>query len=47
MAGCATPTSFAGHPGIEAEANDALIYKMDHLMGSGHKYEVQRGLATD
>jgi hypothetical protein len=37
MAGCATRTSFAGHPSIEAKAFDALTSTLDHLMGSGHK----------
>lgn len=35
MAGHATRTSFAGHPSIEAKADDALTFKLDHLMGSG------------
>jgi alkylation response protein AidB-like acyl-CoA dehydrogenase len=36
VAGCATRTSFAGHPGIAARADKALTSKLDHLMGSGH-----------
>lgn len=35
MAGCATRTSFAGQPSIEAKAHDALTSSLDHLMGSG------------
>jgi hypothetical protein len=35
MAGCATRTSDAGHPSIEAKADDALTSKLDHLMGAG------------
>ncbi len=35
MASCATRTSFAGHSGIEAKADDALTSDPDHLMGAG------------
>ena len=36
MAGCATPTSSAGHPGHSATADHALTLTPDHLMGAGH-----------
>lgn len=35
MAGCATRTSFAGHPGRSAKARHALTFKPDHPMGAG------------
>jgi hypothetical protein len=36
MAGYATRTSSARHPSIEAKVDDALIFNLDHLMGSGN-----------
>ena len=44
MAGCATRTSDAGHPSIEAKAGDALTSKLDHLMGAGHMTGLLGGL---
>jgi len=39
MAGCATPTSSAGHPGCSATANHALTLTPDHLVGAGHCHD--------
>ncbi|MDF2809942.1 MAG: hypothetical protein K0S56_973 [Microvirga sp.] len=36
MAGCATPTSSAGHPDGGATTDHALTIKPDHLVGPGH-----------
>jgi hypothetical protein len=37
VAGCATRTSCAGHAGRSAKARHALTFKLDHLMGAGHR----------
>jgi hypothetical protein len=34
MAGCATRTNFAGHPGYSAAAGHALTFNLDHPMGA-------------
>ena len=36
MAGCASPTSSAGHPGRRAPTRYALTINPDNLMGAGH-----------
>src|SRR6185503_12767632 len=36
MAGCATPTSSAGHAPAGATANAKLRFKSDHQAGAGH-----------
>lgn len=38
MAGYATPTSSAGHPGRSATADHALTLTPDHLMGAGQSH---------
>ena len=35
MAGCAIPTSSAGHAPAGAEANPKLTFQPDHLVGAG------------
>jgi len=35
VAGCASPTSSAGHPGRGAPTRHALTFQSDHLMGAG------------
>jgi hypothetical protein len=35
VAGCAPPTSCAGHPNRRAQANNALTFSPDHPMGAG------------
>ena len=37
MAGCATPTSSAGHPGRGAPACHALTFDPDHFRGAGQE----------
>jgi len=39
MAGCATRTSFAGHPNVGAKDSHALTFKSDHLQGAGQSNE--------
>jgi hypothetical protein len=36
VAGCATRTSFAGHPSRSAKTKHALTFNLDHPMGAGH-----------
>src|SRR4051794_41430789 len=36
MAGCATPTSSAGHAPAGATSNPKLAFKSDHQVGAGH-----------
>jgi hypothetical protein len=42
VAGCATRTSFAGHPGRSAKARLALTFKPDHLMGPANSVLAER-----
>src|SRR5215212_12087364 len=36
VAGCATPTSSAGHTNRGVTPDHALTFNLDHLMGAGH-----------
>jgi SAM-dependent methyltransferase len=40
MAGCAIPTSSAGHAQTGAKTNPKLTFKADHLVGAGHLSEI-------
>src|SRR4030088_1671503 len=46
MAGCAIPTSSAGHAPAGAKADPKLTFEPDHLVGAGHSEVVKKALQT-